>query len=319
MKQSRLILLAALFLSACRPQELPAPIHETGDVLRNQVVMGEEYEQQVWYSLSNNKVIASNDKTIWDLAFENSPEGYRVVLNSSKFMDAYRTTATDLSVLIDTSGYEQGKAYDRSDGQLDSTAIGDWRQNQPVYLINRGSGSSGNLGLVKLCIHSVTENQYEISFQALGGGSIHHLVIPKDEAYTFTYVSLDGNGSLVSVAPKKDEWDLCFTQFTVEIPIPYLVTGVLLNPYQTSAAKIEGESFDEINLEIAKRVSLSSAINTIGYEWKDYDFDAGFYTVHSEFNYVIKSQYEAFYKLHFVDFYDSFGVKGSPEWEFQKL
>lgn len=315
-----LLTLLAFSLTACKPEELPAPKHEQGEALVNDAAMGEKYEYQVFYSLSQNAVISRNLKTDWDIAFENGAEGFHVILNSAKFMAAFNTHETQMQSVTDTAGYGVGLDYDKSDGDLDSTAIGDWRMENPVYLIGRGSDEGGHsIGFVKLKINSVDADGYEISFQDLSGDSEHNIHISKESGYTYTYFSFDDGGKTVSIAPPDNEWDLCFTQFTVKIPIPYLVTGVLLNPYQTAAAMDSTVSFDQIDLSYTQQVTLSDSIDVIGYDWKTYDFDAGFYTVDPSMNYIIKTQDGSFYKLHFIDFYNSQGVKGNPKWEFSIL
>lgn len=315
-----LLMLSGFFLAACSPEELPAPKHEQGTALVNEAAMGENYEYQIFYSLRQNAVVAKNLKTDWDIAFENSDEGFHVILNSSKFMAAFNTHNTQMQAITDTSGFGKGLAYDKSDGDTDSTAISDWRTEKPVYLIERGTDANAHpIGFVKLQINAVDADGYDLSFQSLSGGPVNNIHIDKKAGHTYTYFSFDGGGKTVAIAPPDDEWDLCFTQFTVKIPIPYLVTGVLLNPYQTAAVMDSTVSFDKIDLAYAQQKTLSGSEDVIGYDWKTYDFDAGSYTVDANMNYIIQAQDGAFYKLHFIDFYNSQGVKGYPKWEFSKL
>lgn len=320
MRNIIILILSAFCFSACQPEELPAPKHNQSAALVNEADMGEQYEYQVFYSLRQNAVISKNLKTDWDIAFQNSDDGFHVILNSAKFMATFNTHNTQMQSVTDTPGFGNGLTYDKSDGDLDSTAIGDWRSEKPVYLINRGSDGNGHaLGFVKLQINAVDANGYDISFQNLSGGPVNTNHIAKEANHAYTYFSFDDGGKTVSIAPPDNEWDLCFTQFTVKIPIPYLVTGVLLNPYQTVAAMDSSVSFDKIDIAFAQQKTLSDSEDVIGYEWKYYDFDAGTYTVDPNMNYIIKTQDGAFYKLHFIDFYNSQGIKGYPKWEFSKL
>lgn len=315
-----LLISFAICFSACQPEELPAPQHQQSAALLNEAEMGEQYEYQVFYSLRQNAVISKNLKTDWDIAFENGDEGFHVILNSAKFMAAYNTGKNQIQTVTDTAGFGAGLAYDKSDGDLDSTAIGDWRNDKSVYLINRGSDVQGHaIGFEKLQILSADAEGYDIAFQNLSGGAMKKRHISKTTGHTFTYFSFNNEGKIVSIAPPDDAWDLRFTQFTVKIPIPYLVTGVLLNPYKTAAAMDSSLSFDKIDLGYAQQKTLSESEDVIGYDWKVYDFDAGSYTVDPNKNYIIQTQDEALYKLHFIDFYNSQGIKGYPKWEFSKL
>jgi len=319
MRYAILFFSVVFFLAACTPKELPAPKHQQGAALINELAMGENYDYQVFYSLRQNAVIQKNLKPAWDIALECSKEGYHIILNSSKFMFAYNTHSSNLQSVTDTSGFEEGKKPDASSGNLDSTAIGDWRAEKPVFIIDRGSTIAGNIGFVKLQVTAVDDAGYELSFQLLPGGNLKTMHIPKNTDYSFSYLSFENGGEVVNIAPPKADWDLCFTQYTVEIPIPYLVTGVLLNPFQTAAVMDSSIAFDKIDLAYAEQEEFTDAKDVIGYDWKTYDFNAATYMVDPLMNYIIKTRDSAYFKLHFIDFYNQEGVKGNPKWEFMKL
>jgi hypothetical protein len=57
----------------------------------------------------------------------------------------------------------------------------------------------------------------------------------------------------------------------------------------------------------------------VGYNWKEYDLNAGEYTVLSNINYIIQDNNNKYYKLHFIDFYNTQGEKGYPKFEVQEL
>ena len=57
----------------------------------------------------------------------------------------------------------------------------------------------------------------------------------------------------------------------------------------------------------------------VGYIWKEYDLNAGEYTVFSNINYIIQDKNDKYYKLHFIDFYNNLGEKGYPKFEIQEL
>ncbi len=122
------------------------------------------------------------------------------------------------------------------------------------------------------------------------------------------------------VEPPKSTWDLEFTSYThifYSPTQPYLVTGCLLNRYNTQAVKDSVKVFSEITFSDVSGYTLSDNINTIGYEWKT--FNSGTYTTNPDLNYIIRSQEGFYYKLHFIDFYNQNGLKGNPKWEYQQL
>ena len=73
-------------LSSCEKQEQAIPAHEAGDVFSNQIELGQNYTEQVYFDLAKNDIISQNNKQDWDLSFESSREGTHVILNSSKAM-----------------------------------------------------------------------------------------------------------------------------------------------------------------------------------------------------------------------------------------
>ena len=71
-------------------------------------------------------------------------------------------------------------------------------------------------------------------------------------------------------------------------------------------------------MEIAKEFNYSTDVNTIGYNWKDYNHDLGDYIILDN-SYVIKNRSGYYYKFHLIDFYNSSGQKGNMKFEFQRL
>jgi hypothetical protein len=97
------------------------------------------------------------------------------------------------------------------------------------------------------------------------------------------------------------------------------VTGVLLNRHNTLGVLKESISFEEITYENVGTFDFSSAINTIGYDWKSYNFDLSQFSIVENMNYVIKTNSEAYFKLRFIDYYNVLGEKGAPKFELQDL
>lgn len=316
MKHFLLLLILLAGLSACSTKELPVPKRaETTD----QLDMGTDYNYQVFYSLAEGKEVSRNLKTDWDLSFESGADGFHVFLNSSKLMYAFNTGTDDFDAVTDTTGFALGMKMDAASGDLEATAIGDWRTERNVYIIDRGVTSQGAIGYVKFQITAVTDAAYSVTFQDMSHGQRYALDIEKDNAYNSTFLSLNDGGKQVMIEPAKDKWDLCFTQFSVEIPIPYMVTGVLTNRYQTETALDSLTAFESIDLAFAQQAEFSESLDVIGYEWKSYDLEAGVYQVDISKNYIVKTSEDFYYKLRFVDFYNEQGVKGNPKWTAQRL
>lgn len=319
MKNNILLLLTGFFFVACHKDEIPIEPHESGDATEVQVEMGQTYKSQLFYSLKDNSIISSNDKKIWDLGFESSANGWHIILNSSKGMAVHRSDL-DFDEIIDETGLEFDH-WDTQTGNLDSTAIGNWQSEDKLYIIDLGHDDLGaHQGFSKMKIESVNSTSYSISYGDIADVTPQQQTITKNTENLYTFFSFQ-NG-VVTVAPPNETWDLEFTQYTHLFTSPdeaYIVTGVLLNPYNTSATIIKNKSFNEIVYTDVVGLDYSSNLDVIGYSWKEYDFDQSIYTVDPSITYIVKTNEGLFYKLHFIDFYNSQGIKGYPKFEVQQL
>lgn len=310
-----------LFLSACIKDEQAVPRHESGNVKVASVDLGYDYRYQVFYDLTKDTIVSQNVKTDWDLGFECSAEGYRVILNGSKAMFACEKSGQDMASVTDTNGFFANRRCDAPSGMPDSTAIGNWVKDKPVYIIDKGFGLNGlHLGYFKIRFLNVDEKEYTIQYADLSGNNEVNMTVPKDSSYNFSFISVANGGKQVQVEPKKNAWDICFTQYlhVFHDPFtPYLVTGCLLNRTNTTGAADSVLTFENIQFETLKDLKFQERINIIGYNWKAYA--NGAYTTRSELNYVVRDKNGVYFKLHFIDFYSLSGQKGSPKWEFQRL
>lgn len=317
-----LLISSTLFLMSCEKKELPAPKYDRGDVITQQVEMTSNYKNQIWYRLSDNMIVTTNNKIDWDLGFESSALGFHVVLNSSKAMKVYKTHFNNLSQVTDTAGLGLGGTADMPSGNIDSTAIGNWQTINTVYIINRGYNELGQQqGYYKLKINSVTSTGFTFEFGDIYSSTVSSGLVNKNSEYSFNIYSFYNQQQLV-IEPKKTEYDLCFTQYSHVYYDPiyfYQVTGVLSNNYNTTIIRIADKSFNSIVLSDTIGKTFSVNKNTIGYDWKTFDLNTNLFTVNPQICYLIKDCKGFYYKLHFIDFYNSSGIKGFPKFEFIKL
>lgn len=323
-----IILLFAL-TSCFEEDEMVLP-HDPGDLTEGEVELTETYKYQVFYDFETNSTIKQNIFSEWDLGFETSDSGWHVILNTSKMMLAGNTGETDFEKVKSNSGLTMN--FDPSHGNLDSTAIGNWysyNEENPVsleyvYVIDRGTDEDFNLlGEKKITLNFQDENTYTVRFANLDGSDEQTMIVPKDTAVNFVCFSFE-NG-IVEIEPDKNTWDLQFCKYSTLLftdvgdPYPYLVTGVLINPFKTVAGLDTINQFDEITFEIAEQQDLFNQRDIIGYDWKEYDFDNETYQVFPEKVYILRNRIGFYYKLRFIDFYNSTGEKGYPTFEFLRL
>ena len=315
------IAIALQVFSSCEKKEIAVPKHLAGAITDQQLNMGEDYRHQLFYNLNTNQVVRQNLKTDWDLAFEASKNGWHLLLNSSTGGAAANAKTNNFESDIVISSLKWN--WDAHSRNLDSTAIGDWRTNKNVIVIDRGYNYLGqHLGYEKMMIESVNDTAYQFRHAPLDGSKEMSFQLKKDSAYNFITYSFTEK-KVVAIQPKAIEWHLLFTQyihlFSEPTLTPYLVTGVLINGFETTVAVEKEKDFSAIRLADVKNYHFHNHSNGIGYDWKWYDLAGGSYTVYPTISYIIRTSEGVYFKLHFIDFYDTEGKKGAPKFEVQEL
>jgi len=309
----------ALLSTACLREELPVEPFERGEASTVQVSMQPDYTDQVWYDLGTQTIVSVNPRTAWDIGLSCADSTPWLWLNTSCAMQVALTGETDFDAVTDDA--ELSYRPDHPAGHRDSLALTAALDGQ-VVVIDRGYNPAGRLrGKVKFQLLATDADGYRFRYAQLDGSEAHTVEVAKDARYNFMGFSFSTHEA-VTVEPPKTDYDLCFTTYThlfYDPYLPYLVTGALLNPYQTKAAMDTAYAFAAIDRELAASFALSSARDALGYDWKSYSIDAGSFTVYPEQVYVLRDRKGFFYKLHFLDFYDDDGQKGAPTFALQRL
>ena len=342
-KISFLIFVLPLLLTSCFKEDERVTPYDRGDKITAVIPMTEIengndirlYKNQVYYKLSDSAIVSSNDKTSWDLAFDATDKGCKIWLNTANFMLAGQTETTNLSEVNSAAGLAM--QFDPSSGNPDSTVLRNWilisendtSYSEKVYVIDRGYDEAGNLlGYRKIKFDSLTNNRYYFTYSNLNNTGLTQTFVLKETGYNKVYYSFQ-TGQQLQPEPAQTAYDLLFTQYTTLLftnegdPYPYLVTGVLLNPFATEVAFDSTFLFDELDLVSASNLLYTTQADRIGYNWKDVqgDVENGVvsYVVNPNWNYIIRTQNDELFKLRFVSFYNHQGVKGFPTIEYQRL
>lgn len=329
-----ILLIPFLFTSCFKEDERITP-YDRGNKVTETVEMTQTYKYQVYYSLEDSLVIASNSKQTYDLIFESHEDGYHILLNTANFMMAARTAKHSFDAVSNAANLDM--TFDPSDGNRSEAALKDWIQvletdtvySGELYVIDRGFDDLGNmLGYRKLIIDSLKGDTYYFRYALLNGNEIHSASVTKDPQTNYAYYSFESHEQ-VFPEPNRESYDLLFTQYTTLLftnigePYPYLVTGVLLNRHETLAVQDSLKPFDELSMENALALEFTNRQDAIGYDWKDVEGDVSngmvYYDVHPEFTYFIRNQHGYYFKLRFIGFYNHAGEKGYPTFEFQRL
>ncbi|MEO6831182.1 MAG: HmuY family protein [Chitinophagaceae bacterium] len=325
------ILVSLLLLASCEKKESILVLPPPGTASHASVAMGENYDSQIFFDLESGQQVFVSNPASWDLAVESSASGKHIFINDGENAFVYNTHETSMDAVIklpaNLTSSGVGWAYDASCGLPDSTGIGDWfnadgSSKKEVYILQLANGE-----LKKMRILAASDKCYTIEWSSLQSkDSSTQATVVKDDNFGRNYFSFTSGA--VSPDPPKGTWDIVFTRYryiyrnypTEGLNFPYNVSGVLLNTENTSASADSTTPFSAINLTLAQSVPTSNFRDVIGYDWKGYGlFTTSLYTVNPAKCYIIHTRKGQIYKLHFLSFYNSGGVKGYPLFEFERL
>lgn len=336
MKNKLILLFIPLFgLTSCFKEDERIAPFDRGEKITATIGMTQTYKYQVYYSLDDTSAVSQTNKGVFDLMFDNAPGQSGVYPNSANFAKVARTGQFDITAVNSINGLVFN--FDASSGNRDSLAFGNWFELQngdtvpsgEVFVIDLGYDDLGNiLGYRKLVVDSLKGNSYYFRYAALNNSQINSGVATKSGSSNYIYFSFTTHEQ-VFPEPAREDYDLLFTQYTTLLytndgePYPYIVTGVLLNRFNTMCYLDTTFVFDSIAMDHIQDQRFTSRPDVIGYDWKEVkgDVNSGnvYYEIRPENNYFIKNQEGFYYKLRFVSFYNNNGEKGYPTIEFQKL
>jgi len=313
MQKSRIliVLMLALALSSCFKEEEPVTPFPRGNSSEAEVAMGPNYSEQIYFDLGENKVVKSNSKYLWDIAFSCAGDS-SIRLNSGRNMRAALSSSEDFSQVTDTNGMDF--KWDWSNGKIDSTALYKWTETDKIFVLDLGSDDDFNsLGFIKAKFE-FKGNNLSVEYAFLNEQITHKVELVPDENYNYTHFSFL-NKELMNAEPTKDAYDLLFTQYVYyfdEEELAYLVVGTLINPYQTECYREFEIDFSEIEAADIEMDRFEKTLDIIGYDWKYFNLGEGTFVVLNNQNYVLKDSEGFYHKLHFTGFYNTNGEKGYP-------
>ena len=273
------------------------------------------YTNQSFYSMQNGEVSnVLNDN--WDISFSTDVFSSTIRINDGKGVQLYTYHLADTSGWTDTINYNTLlSAMHNSDTSWDIGA----------FDINQTNGFDYGWGVYNLQTHNIVGDSLFV-IQTVGGNKKKLWIERKVSGeYQFKYSNLDGsNPILKNIAasnysdkkfiyysidqdlvldrePKLSEWDITFTKYITPVQgMPYSVTGVL-NNYGVEIAKADNiqspQSYNDYSAH-----SFKQKINTIGYDWKYYDFASSSYLLDQNTCFFIKDNDNNIWKIIFTKF-----------------
>ncbi|MES2779839.1 MAG: HmuY family protein [Bacteroidota bacterium] len=321
------ILCLTLLLHSCEKEETPIVLpSKPADVKLMGVEMGKDYRNQIFVNLQTGAT-TTIDNLSWDLAFDASENGTLIYQNSGK------------NILIANTGYtsyQQNQPasqlkfkWDEANGKPDSLVLKNCLKNSKptdsVYIINRGPSKE----LFQFKIISVTKYEYMLEFSDMNKTYSKRITISKDPNKSQVYFSFDDGGKYMNMEPARNDWHICFLRYRwiyyeFNPPLLYLVNGTFLNTQFVSAAVDSSMSFYDITKANTASLLFGDQRDVIGFDWKSPDLgnlSNVKYTIRKNVTYFIKekSGSNQLFKMRFLDYYNSQGVKGSPQFEVQEL
>ena len=279
--------------------------------------MGSGYEYDIFYSLDDG-LTGYADRTNWELAFSTDQSHNNIRINSGNGVTLFKVSENldDWGQINSLSANDiqlRNSHVDWSIGAFVSDAIGNlnygWGNYNPnneitegnsIYIINYGLESK------KMIINSSYNGSFNVTVANLDGSSEEDFDVNTAD-YTnkkFIYYSLT-NMEILDREPNIDNWDLIFTKYEANLnklnndsELFYIVTGALSNYNMV----FEYDGFLDVNppTELILE-STSFAINSIGWDWKEYS-DAGYNIIPNRSYFIFNSELTDLYKLVFQSF-----------------
>lgn len=315
-------------------------------------VGGSGQPNQIYVDLSTGK-LTKVVRTSWDLGFYSGSE-FRVILNGSLKMSAKQLATTNIDevqVADETMLISQGNGIytqvDDAAGDILKTTIAGVSatdSENKVYLINMGSnpgpadlgsegvGSGTSRGWKKIRILKSGSN-YKVQYADIASTTHEEIVISKNSAYNFTFLSLLDKKE-VSVEPQKNQWDLNFSAFTNVIQgqsglTPYHYADYIVNnvkggaqTYQVLTSAFAYDSFTLANVDASK---FNDDQRNIGSNWRGTSVigpngtPVAQFVLRTDRFYVVKDPAGNIYKLKFTGGTKEDGERGYPKFQYTLL
>src|SRR5687767_9065336 len=157
-------------ITSCFQEDDPVPPYQSpAGVNTNVAEMGPTYATQWFYDLGTDSFVKVTHRESWDLAFQCGDNEYHIFTNLAKRMSVANSGATDFEAVTTDAGLTY--RFDRSEGYIDSLAVGDWGNfsggsavsYNSVYIVDRGITTVGNnIGKKKMQVLGLDNGTYQI-------------------------------------------------------------------------------------------------------------------------------------------------------------
>ncbi len=286
------------------------------DIIEDTASMGPGNMNMVFYSLENGTT-STVDQSSWDIAFDvtsmmsttirvNGGMGSQLyLLGGLETWDSLGTVDVDTLEIYynDQTNWGLG-AYSQNGDNMFNVGWGVYDvvthiiNGDKVYILKLADGS-----LKKTKLVSLENDIYTFVYANLDGSEETEVLVDKN-AYTnknFVYYNFNSN-EILDLEPENSEWDVVFCKYVENLGggVYYPVTGALSNN-NISVQKTEGLSDPYLNGTFDNDL-MSTITNSIGYDWKSYNMDAGVYELANDRCYFVSTNNGSVWRLVFTLF-----------------
>mgnify|MGYP001159667402 FL=1 len=274
------------------------------------------YANQSFFSLENGEV-ANLDNTDWDLAFSTATMSSSIRINGGMGTELYLYPLGDTTDWnsFNSSNITSWLPIHNSDtnwflGAFDKNSSSMFDMGWGMYSMITHYVTGDSLYAIKtvggdwkkLWIQQLANDVYSFKYANLDGTNEINATVDKTN-YTdknFVYFSIDQN-IVLDREPISQDWDITFTKYITPVQgMPYGVTGVLSNS-GIQVAKVDNLS-DPNNYTDYSQHTMMSEMNTIGYDWKDFDMSSFSYIIDSDRCYFLKDYNNKVWRIVFNSF-----------------
>ena len=290
------------------------------------------YNSVTFYKIYENTTQEVSSESIgkWDMAFQSALEGDNVLVNYNVSARAIKTgtsvfSEVDKGTVEDLFQSDKWKFNDPAYSNVrDSIALKDW-EDREVYLVYRGSSSLPEEAYYKIQFISKTPDTYTFKYAHVESLQEIEKTINRTQGLANVYFSLE-DGNVVEHEPNIKDWDFYigpyFGWFETLVSgefAPYNLTGVMINNeggVRVSQVFDDDIEYESIDLVMAQNLTYSDWKGSIGSTWKKIpSTEDPVYNMDTSKKYVLKLYDGNYYKLRFLDFYNSEGEQGYTSFE----
>ena len=292
------------------------------------------YHYSNYIDLDSEVIVKVVPITAWDLAFEASPKGWHILINTGNYKQVARTGSTSFGNNFSTVSNLNWN-FDSPSGNLDSTAIGSWvdvsgganAYTNEVYLFGINNGNGTFTSQNKMVFNRVTDSTYSFVFSTPDGVTADSVTIRKDSSYRYVFFSFSSANQTLLLEPQKNKWDLMMGTYeshdydpSNKVWVPYFVRGVLSNLPAVSVLKVRDANYWEFGSNNIAGKTFSNNQEAIGFDWKDLKSrDIISYRIVPNLYYIIRSKSGKYTKLLFLSYLNDKAENGYPLFILGKL